>query len=86
MGGSRNGCVGRLSGKGTGDGTRTGLGFKGFAGVVGLVGIGIVGDNGSFVGVCVLMDFKPPSLSLFEGRNEDRELLLERLEFAELFR
>ncbi len=86
MGVSRNGCLGRLSGKGAGVGTRTGLGFKGFAGVFGLVGIGIVGDNGSFVGVCVPMKIKPPSLSLREGRTEDRESLPERLEFVEQFR
>lgn len=86
MGVSRNGCPGRLTGKGAGDGTRTGLGFKGVAGVVGLVGIGIVGDKGSFVGVCVPMKIIPPSLSLREGRTEDRESLLEHLEFAEQFR
>lgn len=85
MGVSRNGCLGRVSGKGAGDGTRTGLGFNGVAGVLGFVGIGIVGD-GSLVGVCVPMDFKPPSLSSREGRTEDRESHLERLEFAEQFR
>ena len=86
MGVSRNGCLGRVSGNGAGEGTRTGLGFKGVAGVVGLVGIGIVGDNGSFVGDCVPMKFKPPSLGLHEDRTGDLESLLGCLGFAEQFR
>lgn len=64
MGVSRNGCLGRLSGKGAGDGTRTGLGFKGVAGVV---GIGIVGDNGSFVGVCVPIEIQTSIPKLARG-------------------